>query len=85
MTTKQFRGRHQLIKRLSAQVGSKDLALGILEARGHAKDGHLTASGKRRDAMTSRERAIDRAAKASGHSTLDYKYNYKNNRATLKS
>lgn len=84
MVTQKYRGRHQLIKRLSAQVGDKALALDILESRGHAKDGKLTPAGKQRDAMTSRERAIDRASKASGKPTSDFKYSYKTNRATLK-
>lgn len=80
-----YRGRGQLIKRLAAQVGSKDLALGILHDRGHAfKNGNLTKAGQARDDMTSRERALDRASKASGRPTSDYKYSSKTNRTKLK-
>lgn len=80
-------GRHQLIDRLSDQVGSRDEAIKILIARGHLeKDGKtLTAEGKRRDNMTAAERAIDRAMKASGNKNPNaYRYDPKTNRATLK-
>lgn len=80
-----YSGRHQLIKRLTLQVGDKDLAKGILKDRGHMfKNGNLTAAGKQRDAMTARERALDRAAKASGHSKTDFKYDAKSNSTRLK-
>lgn len=46
--------------------------------------GKLTSDGKKRQAMGASGRAKDRAAKKSGHSTNDYKYNKKTNRATLK-
>ena len=80
-------GKHQLIDRLSDQVGSRDEAIKILIARGHLeKDGKtLTAEGKRRDNMTAAERAIDRAMKASGNKNPNaYRYDSKTNRATLK-
>lgn len=52
---------------------------GILDLKGN-----LTLLGKKRNAMTPAQRAIDRAAKRSGRSKHDYKYNAKTNRATLK-
>ena len=40
------------------------MALGILKDRGHADEsGELTEAGKKRDAMTAREREIDRGDK----------------------
>lgn len=78
-------GRRQLIDRLAAQVGSKEKALLILKRRGQVDDkGNLTAAGRLRDSMTAEERAKDRAAKKSGRRVQDYKYNPRNNRATLK-
>jgi hypothetical protein len=86
MTTQKFMGRHQLIDRLSAQVGNKDTAIKILQKRGQLKsDGKtLTAAGKKRDNMTAKERAIDRASKGSGRTPSEYKYDPKTNRATLR-
>lgn len=84
MVTQKHLGRNSLIDRLSAQVGGKEKALGILKKRGHVdKDGKLTAKGRARDKMTAAERAIDRASKTSGKSKSRYKYNPKTNRATL--
>lgn len=80
-------GKHQLIARLTDQVGSHDEAVKILIARGHLeKDGKtLTAEGKRRDNMTAAQRATDRAMKASGNKNPNaYRYDPKTNRATLK-
>jgi hypothetical protein len=80
-------GKHQLIDRLSDQVGSRDEAIKILIARGHLeKDGKtLTAEGKKRDNMTAAQRAVDRAMTASGNKNPNaYKYDPKTNRATLK-
>ena len=48
------------------------------------KDGKLTAKGKKRNAKTAAQRAKERAAKRSGKSVTDYKYNVKTNTATLK-
>lgn len=58
-------GRHQLIDRLTWQVGGdKHLALQILRRRGHVnEEGELTDAGKKRDAMTAREREKDRGDK----------------------
>ena len=58
-------GRHQLIERLTWQVGGdKELALRILRKRGHVdEDGNLTEEGRLRDLMTAREREIDRGDK----------------------
>ena len=86
MATQKFMGKDQLVKRLTAQVGSKDLAIGILKKRGDLKsDGKtLTSEGKKRNSMTAKERAIDRATKQSKHKDTEYKYNPKTNKATLK-
>lgn len=85
MVTQKHKGRNRLIKRLAAQVGSKQLALNILKKRGQVnKNGKLTAKGKARDKMTAAERAKDRASKKSGKPTSKYKYNSKTNTATLK-
>ena len=83
--TTKHAGKNSLVKRLSAQVGSEDLAKNILQSRGHMdKAGKLTAKGKARDAMSASERAIDRAATRSGKPKSAYKYNLKTNTATLK-
>lgn len=85
MATQKHMGRHEIIKRLAAQVGDEGKALGILRKNGIVdKEGNLTAKGKKRDSMTARERAIDRASKASGKPASSYKYNPKTNRATRK-
>lgn len=83
MATQKFMGRNQLIDRLTAQTGSRDIATSLLEKRGHInKDGTLTAAGRARDAMTAEERALDRAAKKTGAPKSVFKYNPKTNRAT---
>jgi len=86
MTTQKFMGKHQLIDRLAAQVGSRDMAIGILQKRGQlAPDGKtLTAEGKRRDSMTAEQRALDRATKRTGKKADELKYDPKTNRATLR-
>ncbi len=86
MTTQKFMGRHQLIDRLTAQVGSRETAVAILQKRGHlSADGKtLTKAGEARDNMTARERAIDRANKRSGKTPSAYKYDPRTNRATLR-
>lgn len=85
MATQKHMGRHQLVDRLSAQVGSREMALRILYRRGDAdKDGNLTSKGKARDRMTAEERAKDRAAKASGRKSSDFNYNPRTNRASRK-
>lgn len=79
-------GKNQLVNRLAAQVKSKPLAINILKKRGDLKsDGKtLTKKGEKRDDMTAKERAIDRATKRSGRKASEYKYNPRTNRATLK-
>ena len=85
METQAHMGRGSLIKRLAAQVGSKSFAIALLKKRGDlTPSGELTAKGRKRDAMTAEERAIDRASKQSGRSASDYTYNPTTNRATLK-
>jgi len=87
MATQKFMGKNQLIDRLSAQIGSRETALEVLKKRGHVDDkGNLTAAGKKRDAMTAEERALDRAStkSASGKKPDAFKYNPRTNRATLK-
>jgi hypothetical protein len=77
MITQKFMGRGQLINRLSAQVGSREKAVKILQNRGHLMaDGKtLTEEGKRRDRMTAEERSNDREAKRSGESANMFIYN----------
>lgn len=85
METQKFMGRNQLIDRLSAQMGSREAALDVLRKRGHVDDkGNLTAEGKRRDAMTAEERALDRARTRTGKPTTAFKYDPATNRATLR-
>jgi hypothetical protein len=84
METQKFMGSGQLVNRLASQVGSKKLAVTILQKRGHLKsDGKtLTELGKKRNAMTASQRAKDRAVKRSGGSVEDFTYNPKTNTAT---
>jgi len=85
MTTQKYMGRNSLVKRLGAQVGGEELAKHLLIKRGHmTPSGHLTAEGRRRDAMTAEERAKDRASKREGHPQSAFTYHAKSNRATLK-
>jgi len=85
MTTQKFMGRNQLIDRLSAQIGSREAAIEVLQKRGHVDaQGNLTKEGKKRDAMTAEERALDRAKTRSGRPTSAFKYNPSTNRATLR-
>lgn len=86
MTTQKFMGRHQLLQRLTAQVGGNEqMARDLLIKRGHMRpDGTLTAEGRKRDAMTAEERAKDRAAKDTGKPATAFKYNPKTNTATRK-
>ena len=81
MATQKFMGSNQLIDRLAAKVGSKGSAIAILIKRGHLKaDGKtFTAEGLKRNSMTASERAKDRAAKRTGKSVNDFKYNPKTN------
>jgi hypothetical protein len=86
MNTTKFMGKNQLIDRLAAQVGSRSIALGLLEKRGMVHPGteKLTTKGEERNNMTAGERAVDRASKLSGTAPSKYAYNSKTNRATLK-
>lgn len=85
MATQKSMGRNSLLKRLTAQVGSKSMAIALLKKRGHmTKDGKLTAAGRKRNSMTASGRAKDRAAKDSGGKPSDYKYNKKKNTAKKK-
>jgi len=79
-----FLGKNELIDRLSSQVGSRALAISILQKRGHLeKDGKtLTQKGIERDMMTAAERAIDRASKRSNTPKELFYYNQITNRAT---
>lgn len=78
-------GRHQIVDRLAAQIGSKEKALKVLRKRGHVDaQGKLTAEGRRRDAMTAEERALDRASKRSGKPKSAFKYSPDTNQATLR-
>ena len=80
-------------KRLTSQLkakgmnseAAKNIARKKLQEFGNLKaDGTPTAKGEKRGAMTPGERAKDREASYSGHSTKEFKYNSKTNRATLK-
>jgi len=84
--SQKYTGRGQLINRLASQVGSREMAIGLLIKRGDLKsDGKtFTPKGLRKNAMTAAERAIVRAKKSSGHSASEYKYDKETNRATLK-
>jgi hypothetical protein len=85
MATQKFMGKNSLIDRLASQVGSRDVAIGILQKRGQADaQGNLTSAGKKRDAMTAEERALDRASKSSGKPSNNYVYDPRTNRAKLK-
>ena len=77
MQTQKYMGRGQLINRLTAQVGDRKLAIGILQKRGYLKaDGKtLTKEGMRRNAMTAEERAKDRASKKTGLPPNRFTYN----------
>lgn len=85
MATQKHTGRKSLVKRLTAQTGSKGMAIGLLKKRGQMdKDGKLTKKGKERDSMTAAERAKDRAAKDKGGKPSDYRYKKKTNTAVKK-
>lgn len=81
MATQKFMGRGHLLERLTAQVGDRELAVGILQKRSHLKaDGKTyTKEGMKRNAMTAEERAKDRAAKQTGRPADSFKYNPKKN------
>ena len=86
MATQKYMGKGQLINRLAAQVGSKEMAIGLLKKRGQLKaDGKtLTAKGKERNNMTAEQRAKDRASTESGKSASSYSYSASTNRTKKK-
>jgi len=86
MTTEKFMGRHQLLQRLTAQVGGNEqMAKEILIKRGQmTPGGDLTAAGRARDSMTAEERAKDRASKASGKPPSAFTYHAKTNTAVVR-
>lgn len=71
-----------LITRLTRQLSADDVpdarteAIRILRERGHVHKQceRLTVAGKERERMGPAGRAIDRAAKQSGHPKSDYRY-----------
>ena len=76
MESPNFMWRNPLIDRVTDQVGSRDMALGILEKRGHVfpNTDKLTITGKIRDNMTAEERGLERAAKNSGKPVSSFTY-----------
>lgn len=79
-------GKNQMLERLTAQVGNKETAIKLLQARGqmHADGKTWTTEGAKRNSMTAKERAIDRAKKGTDKPTNAFKYNPETNRATLR-
>ena len=86
MATQKAMGKGQLVDRLTAQVGSRSMAIGILKKRGDLKaDGKtLTEHGKKRNAMTAEQRAKDRASKETGLPPGSFIYNASTNRTKKK-
>ena len=86
MNTDDFTGAGQLIERLTEQVGDRELALKILEKRGHVypNTDMLTEEGLLRDNMTAEERALDRAAKQTNKSPDKFLYDPTTNKTKLK-
>lgn len=86
MVTQKFMGRGQLLERLTAQVGSRQKAIAILQSRGHLKaDGKTyTDEGMKRNMMTAEERAKDRAVKYTGRPAEDFEYNPHTNNVKIK-
>lgn len=84
----------KILERLVGQLQGKGMpkskayavATSSLQKAGDLKPGSqkLTAKGEKRQEMGAAGRAKDRAAKASGGSPSDYKYNPQTNRATKK-
>lgn len=80
----------KLLTRLTRQLaskgvkGAKNMAAALLTKRGQLKGGKLTSEGKKRQSLGNAGRAKDRAAKASGGKSSDYKYNPKTNRVKKK-
>ena len=85
MESQNYMGRNQLINRLTDQVGDRNMALGILEKRGHVypNTDKLTLTGQIRDDMTAEERALNRAAKESGKPVSSFTYDPTTNSTRL--
>lgn len=83
VTTQKYMGKGQLIDRLAAQVGNRDMAIEILKKRGHLMaDGKtLTPEGMKRNRMTAEERAKDRTSKRLGTPRARLVYDPKTNTA----
>ena len=88
MATQKFMGKGQLVPRLTEQLreqGVKDpdsAVRAILQKRGHMDaSGKLTEAGKKRDAMSAEERALDRHKRTTGKTGT---YNPATNRVTRK-
>lgn len=80
-----------LVERLKRQLAAKGnknaegMAIALLKKAGNLNSkGQLTSKGKKRQSLGKAGRAKARAAKYSGNTTTDYKYNPKTNRATKK-
>lgn len=76
----------RLTRQLAAKgnKNAKGMAIALLTKRGQMKNGELTAEGKARQALGNDGRAKARAAKYSGNSPDEYKYNAKTNSVRLK-
>lgn len=82
-----FTGRGQLINRLTYQLGGdRNKAIIVLQHQGLLEmDGvTLTPEGRKRDAMTAEERAIDRAVKSTGKPASAFSYDPHSNRVHVK-
>ena len=72
----------QLMAKGMSRAAAQSIAMTQMRKHGNINaSGELTAKGKERSNMTPAERAKDRAAKESGGTTSDYKYNPYNNTA----
>ena len=83
MSSQDHLGPGQLINRLASQVGSRELAISLLQKRGDLEsDGvTLTKKGILRDSMTAEDRAKDRASKLTGRPANNFGYNVATNKA----
>jgi len=83
MSSQDHLGSGQLINRLASQVGSRELAISLLQKRGDLEsDGvTLTEKGILRDSMTAEDRAKDRASKLTGRPANNFGYNVATNKA----
>jgi len=86
MATQKHMGANSLVARLTAQVGSREMAVKILRQRGHMEmdSERLTPAGQAHNNITTKECALDRASARSEHPASAYKYNPATNSATLK-